>query len=71
MEKSNFMANQQIIYPLFILSDTATGMAKSLVEFARDDYNKELGSALIDATNDAEAISIFLSEYKDSTETLR
>lgn len=34
-------------------------------------YNKELGATLIDANNDAEAISAFLNEYKDSPETLR
>lgn len=65
------MANQVLIYPLFILSDATDSMAKCIVEFAQDNYNKELGSALIDAKNDAEAISTFLSEYKDSTETLR
>ena len=46
-------------------------MGKAITRFARDDYNKELGIALIDANNDAEAISSFLQEYKDSPETLR
>lgn len=46
-------------------------MCHDIIQFTRDDYNKELGSALIDAKNDAEAISAFLREYKDSTETLR
>jgi hypothetical protein len=37
----------------------------------KNDYNKAVGEALIGAGNDAEAIAIFLQEYKDSPETLR
>jgi len=65
------MPNLAQIQPLFVLSDNPETMGKAIVRFTNDNYNKELGSALIDATNDAEAISIFLSEYKDSPETLR
>lgn len=65
------MANFEPIRPLFILDHDAEQMGKSIIAFARDDYNKELGSALIDAKDDAQAISSFLSEYKDSPETLR
>lgn len=65
------MANCEPIRPLFAVSANSERMGNSIVEFARDDYNKELGSALIDAKNDAEAISTFLSEFKDSPETLR
>lgn len=65
------MANQTLIKPLFILAEGTNNITKNMVEMTHDDYNKELGSALIDAKNDAEAISIFLSEYKDSPETLR
>lgn len=46
-------------------------MGKVLLEFTDDNYNKELGSSLIDANNDAEAISTFLSEFQESPETLR
>jgi site-specific recombinase XerD len=59
------------IRPLFILNHHSEHMGKSIMAFARDDYNKELGSALIDAKDDAQAISSFLSKYKDSPETLR
>jgi site-specific recombinase XerD len=65
------MANQTPIKPLFILAEGAKNMAKCIIQFTRDDYNKELGAALIDAKNDAEAISTFLNEYKESEETLR
>jgi site-specific recombinase XerD len=61
----------QQIQPLFILSATAEKMGKSIIQFTSDNYNKELGTALIDAKDDAEAISTFLLEYKDSAETLR
>lgn len=65
------MTDLTSIRPLFILNHHSEHMGKSIVAFARDDYNKELGSALIDAKDDAQAISSFLSEYKDSPETLR
>ncbi len=60
------------ILPLFIMSDNnLEHMGQSLIQFNQDDYNKELGNALIDAKNDAQAISAFLREYKYSPETLR
>lgn len=59
------------IKPLFILTDNANQMGRALIEFTHDDYNKELGTTLIDAKDDAQAISVFLNEYKESTETLR
>lgn len=59
------------IKPLFILSDDPNTLAKDTITFSGDNYNKELGSALIDAKNDGQAISSFLREYKDSPETLR
>lgn len=46
-------------------------MGNTIIRLTDNDYNKQLGSSLIDATNDAEAISSFLREYKDSPETLR
>jgi site-specific recombinase XerD len=65
------MSHIEGIRPLFLMSDSPQNMGKSIIRFARDDYNKELGSALIDADNDAEAISTFLNEFRDSPETLR
>jgi hypothetical protein len=44
-------------------------MGKVILEFTDDNYNKELGGALIDADNDADAIATFLNEYKDSPKT--
>ena len=46
-------------------------MGEQIIRFARDDYNKASGATLIDAKNDAEAISAFLREFRDSPETLR
>jgi site-specific recombinase XerD len=65
MEKTTF------IQPLFILANNPEKMGNDIIQFTRDNYNKEDGRALIDASNDAEAISTFLREYKDSPETLR
>lgn len=59
------------IQPLFVLRYNPEQMGKFIIQFTDDSYNKEIGSALIDARNDAEAISSFLGEYKDSPETLR
>lgn len=65
------MHNLTPIRPLFILSDNPDKLYEDIITFAGDNYNKELGSALIDAKNDGQAISSFLREYKDSPETLR
>lgn len=59
------------IQPLFILSDAPEKMGDSIIEFMGNDYNKKFAASLIDAKNDADAISTFLREYKDSPETLR
>lgn len=59
------------IEPLFTLSNDSSWMGKFILEFTSDDYNKKVGTKLIDANNDAEAISSFLIEYRDSPETLR
>lgn len=59
------------IKPLFHLTQHADHMGEAIIQFTHDDYNKELGNALIEANNDAEAISAFLREYKESPETLR
>jgi len=65
------MTNLPQIKPLFVFSDDPNSLAKDIITFTGDNYNKELGSALIDAKNDGQAISSFLREYKDSPETLR
>jgi len=65
------MTHSITITPLFILSYDTEQIGRDLIKFTHDNYNKELTSSLIDAQNDAEAISIFLNEYKESTETLR
>lgn len=65
------MEKNQPIQPLFILVETQDKIRSGIIQFSGDDYNKESGAALIDAKDDAEAISTFLREYKDSPETLR
>lgn len=65
------MANMEQIQPLFILNTKPEQMGEPIVQFTSDDYNKAVGSALIEAKDDSGAISSFLSEYKDSPETLR
>lgn len=41
-----------------------------IIAFAKDDYNKAIGASLIDAKNDAQAISSFLLEFRDAPLTL-
>ncbi len=65
------MKKSSPIKPLFIVSNKAEHMGNSIIQFNCDNYNKKLKAVLIDAKNDGEAISSFLSEYKDSPETLR
>jgi len=59
------------ISPLFLPIEDSAMMGSQIILFARDDYNKVLGSALIDATDDAQAISAFLNEFRDSPLTMR
>lgn len=65
------MVTSKQIQPLFTLINNSEQMGKSIIQFVGDNYNKEIGTKLIDASNDAEAIVAFLHEYKDSPETLR
>lgn len=65
------MKNPLFIKPLFKFTQQSDNMGAAIIDFAHDDYNKELGQALIEANNDGEAISAFLREYKESKETLR
>ena len=54
------------IKPLFLPIENSNQMGVELVQFAKDDYNEAIGEALIDAKNDAQAISAFLSEFSGS-----
>lgn len=65
------MTKHTFIKPLFQLTQHSEKMGEAIIDFTHDDYNKELGHALIEANNDAQAISAFLREYKESPETLR
>lgn len=65
------MSKSEPIKPLFIIPAKADDIGKYIIQFNGDNYNKKLKTVLIDAQNDAEAISSFLNEYKDSPETLR
>jgi len=65
------MSKEQIVKPLFIMDRDAKNIGKHLVTFATDNYNKALGEALINAKDDAEAISSFLQEFSESPLTLK
>ncbi len=60
-----------IIKPLFLINSDAHHIGDQIIQFATDDYNKAIGASLLDAKNDAEAISAFLSEFRDSPLTLQ
>lgn len=59
-----------VIKPLFLMVDDSKNIGNHIVAFASDDYNKAIGASLIDAKNDAEAISSFLLEFRDAPLTL-
>ncbi len=61
----------ELIKPLFLLATDSQDIGEHIVSFASDDYNKAIGESLIDAKNDAEAISAFLLEFRDSPLTLK
>ncbi|MGD9109093.1 MAG: hypothetical protein PVI75_08060 [Gammaproteobacteria bacterium] len=46
-------------------------MGEQIIQFTDGDYSKADGITFIDAKNDAEAISMFLHEFRDSPKTLR
>ena len=62
--------NAPPIKPLFLMVDDSKNIGNHIVAFATDDYNKAIGSSLIDAKNDAQAISSFLLEFRDAPLTL-
>lgn len=59
------------IIPLFLPIESSESMGKDIIKFAADDYNKAMGASLIDAKNDAEAISAFLNEFRESPLTFQ
>lgn len=60
-----------IVKPLFFINEDTNHIGEQLIQFAVDDYNKATGANLIDAKNDAEAISSFLNEFRESPLTLQ
>lgn len=50
--------------------DDSKNIGNHIISFAKDDYNKAIGASLIDAKNDAQAISSFLLEFRDAPLTL-
>ena len=62
--------NTTLIKPLFLLVDDSKNIGDHIIDFAKDDYNKAIGASLIDAKNDAQAISSFLLEFRDAPLTL-
>lgn len=67
----NNNSKSQPIKPLFLMADDSQSIGNHVISFAKDDYNKAIGESLIDAKNDAEAISAFLLEFRDSPLTLK
>lgn len=63
--------SEPFIKPLFAVSSDMAELGNRLVMLSHDDYNKAMGPSLLDAHDDSEAVALFLSEYKDSPETLR
>lgn len=73
-KSSTKLSQNQTIKPLFLPIEpieALRNMGKQIIQFATDDYNKVLGETLIDAKNDADAISAFLNEFRESTLTLQ
>lgn len=60
-----------IIKPLFLIKNDIHHIGEQIIQFAADDYNKAIGANLIDAKNDAEAVSSFLAEFRESPLTLQ
>lgn len=50
--------------------EDSKNIGNHIISFAKDDYNKAIGESLIDAKNDAQAISSFLLEFRDAPLTL-
>ncbi|MCK4869981.1 MAG: hypothetical protein KAS93_02615 [Gammaproteobacteria bacterium] len=63
--------HQSFITPLFLSVEASAVMGKNIVTFNTDNYNKNAGASFLNAKDDAEAISAFLLEYRDSPLTLQ
>lgn len=50
--------------------DDSKNIGNHIIAFSKNDYNKAIGESLIDAKNDAQAISSFLLEFRDAPLTL-
>lgn len=61
----------EVIAPLFSSINDSESLGQAIISFVSDDYNKALGQSLLNAKNDAQAISSFLSEFRDSPLTLQ
>ena len=59
------------INPLFLHIESSETMGKNIITLVTDNYNKAASESLIDAKNDAQAISAFLSEFRESSLTLQ
>lgn len=59
--------NFEFIKPLFLSVQDSNMMGNPIFQFVKDDYNKAIGEALIDAKNDEQAIMTFLQEYNIKT----
>ena len=60
-----------VVKPLFLINNETNHIGDQIIQFEADDYNKAIGVSLIDAKNDAEAISSFLNEFRESPLTLQ
>ncbi len=69
--KGGKMDRNTRIEPLFVVHDQVEQLGHNIIKFVSDDYNKSNGISLIDAKNDAEAISTFLSEFRESRLTFQ
>lgn len=61
----------QPITPLFLSIEASASMGRNIVTLNTDNYNKATGVSFLNAKDDAEAISAFLLEYRDSPLTLQ
>ncbi len=71
--KNKLLNNATIITPLFLSIEASSDMGKNIITLNTGGYNKNKNTDVLflDAENDAEAISSFLLEYRDSPATLQ
>jgi len=61
VQQSRNQGQYEFIKPLFLVADSSNTMGEVLLEFIDDNYNQGLGSKLIDANNDVEAMYPYIS----------